>query len=254
MFKKAEKNSLFGSVVNRLSFRLRRIKDTRIDATSISKKVTDNSSDSKTGGQDIAKECNLEESVPEQKLGKNNDMDKPGKQSFLETSLDDGSIPISSSSTYRHSRPISELDTALKSFQVAAAESRKSISKANISADIYQPTTQPLSASSLTLNCPATPSSCWRQKPPPPNNYLDSEWKKLSASLLSINHTRKEQTWKETDLTKTDVSIMSSNKSLDTASLSVARENMEDFRVTRAQSMNVLHMRGEEKRFQVRNI
>ena len=77
---------------------------------------------------------------------------------------------------------------------------------------------------------------------------------KLSASMLSINHIRKEQTWKETDLTKTDVSIMSSNKSLDTASLAVARKNMEELRVTKAQSLNVLHMKGEEKRFQVSNI
>jgi hypothetical protein len=29
---------------------------------------------------------------------------------------------------------------------------------------------------------------------------------------------------------------------------------VEEMRVTRAQSMNVLHMPGEEKRFQVRNI
>ena len=72
--------------------------------------------------------------------------------------------------------------------------------------------------------------------------------------MLSINHTRREQLWKETDLAKTDVSIMSSNHSLDTASLAVARENVEEMRVTRAQSMNVLHMLGEKKRFQVRNI
>ena len=69
--------------------------------------------------------------------------------------------------------------------------------------------------------------------------------------MLSINQTRREQLWKETDLATTDVSIISSNKSLDTASLPVAREEV---RVTRAQSMNVLDMPGEEKKFQVRNI
>ena len=72
--------------------------------------------------------------------------------------------------------------------------------------------------------------------------------------MLSINHTRREQLWKETDLAKTDVSIMSSNHSLDTESLAVAREDMKEVRVTRAQSMNVLDMPGEEKRFQVRQI
>ena len=72
--------------------------------------------------------------------------------------------------------------------------------------------------------------------------------------MLSINHTRREQLWKETDLAKTDVFIMSSNHSLDTASLAVTRENVEEMRVTRAQSMNVLDMPGEEKRFQVRRI
>ena len=73
--------------------------------------------------------------------------------------------------------------------------------------------------------------------------------------MLSINHTRREQLWKETDLAKTDVSIMSSNKSLDTASFAMIREgDVKEVRVTRAQSMNVLDMPGEEKRFQVRQI
>ena len=72
--------------------------------------------------------------------------------------------------------------------------------------------------------------------------------------MLSINHDRREQLWKETDLAKTDVSIMSSNKSLDAASWVASRESMEELRVTRAQSMNVLDMPGEEKRFQVRKM
>ena len=72
--------------------------------------------------------------------------------------------------------------------------------------------------------------------------------------MLSINHDRREQLWKETDLAKTDVFIMSSNKSLDAASWVAARESMEELRVTRAQSMNVLDMPGEEKRFQVRKM
>ena len=71
--------------------------------------------------------------------------------------------------------------------------------------------------------------------------------------MLSINQTRREQLWKETDLATTDVNIMSSNHSLDTASLAVTRENVEEMRVTRAKSMNVLDMPREEKRFQVRN-
>ena len=70
--------------------------------------------------------------------------------------------------------------------------------------------------------------------------------------MLSIHHTRRDQLWKETDLAKTDISIMSSNHSLNTASLAVTRENVEEMRVTRAQSMNVLDMPREKNRFQVR--
>ena len=177
MFKKAEKNSMLGSVMNRLSFRSRRIKDTITDTKGIPKNVTANSLERKTLGEDIEKEFHLNEPIPEEKNIEQKNMDELEKESILVNSLGDCIIPIPSSSTFRQSRPISELDTALKSFQLATVKSRKSlsISKANTSKDITQAATQPRRASSSILNCPATPSSCWRQKPPPANNNLDRE-------------------------------------------------------------------------------
>ena len=66
--------------------------------------------------------------------------------------------------------------------------------------------------------------------------------------------------WRETDLAKTDLDKTnldktSSNKSLDIGSLNVLCDKsfMEDLKVTRAQSMNVLDSPGEEKKkFEVR--
>ena len=153
MFKKSEKHSMFVSVMDRLSFRSRRIRDT-IDK----KNVKANSLESKTLGKDITKECHLNESILKEKnIGQKN-MDEQGKESLLLNSIGDCIIPIPSSSTCRQSRPISELDTALKSFQLSAVKSRKSlsISKSNTSKDIPHSATQPRSASSLILNYPAT--------------------------------------------------------------------------------------------------
>jgi len=248
-FKKTEKSSLFRSAIDRLSFRSRKKKEKKNDVEIIPKKEEDDPIAHQTiVSEDIVKE--IQPNKPEPDEHKTNTKEEPPKMllSILPP-------PIPSSATSSQSRPIIQLETALKSFKLAAAKSREnlSLSRPDISQAIIPFTSQPRIARTVIKHCPPTPSASWRQKPPSSNCYVEAEWKKLSASMINLNQSRRNLAGKETDLTKTEVSLRSSNMSLDTGSLVMGMEKVmvEEVTVARAQSMNVLDMAGGERKIQI---
>ena len=89
---------------------------------------------------------------------------------------------------------------------------------------------------------PRAASSRWRQAAPPSSSYVDSEWAKLSASMVSLNRAGAEvemtnpggSSWRET-------SLSSSNMSLDTSLVTRDRDTEGGLaRGARAMSVNVL--------------
>jgi len=100
--------------------------------------------------------------------------------------------------------------------------------------------------------CPSTPSSSWRQKPPPANYDLDPEWKKLRSSLSTANCNKINVTEEGSSNAPENFAIVLSNVSIDTAGLATEKENVEGGKkVARAQSMTVLDMAGGKEKIQV---
>jgi len=255
MFKKTEKSSLFRSAINRLSLRSKKKNKNSNDGNN--KKDTD-SEDIKKAENSKGKQATAHENLFESKPVVTSETDrKPNEQPKVATNppLPISLPPVPSSATFSASRPISQLDSALKSFKLATAKSRENLllPRSDIHQVITQSSDQHRMARAVNRNCPPTPSTRWRQKPPPTNSYVDSEWKKLSASMINLNQSKRNLSGKETDLSKTEVALRSSNMSLDTGSFSMGMEKVliEEVRVTRAQSMNVLDVSGGERKIQI---
>merc|ERR1719186_2414373 len=66
--------------------------------------------------------------------------------------------------------------------------------------------------------------------------------------MINLNQSRRNLSGKEIDLTKTEVSLRSSNMSLD---MGMEKVMVEEVTVARAQSMNVLDMDGGERKIQI---
>ena len=98
-------------------------------------------------------------------------------------------------------------------------------------------------------NCPSTPSSCWRQKPPPAHYDLDWEMEKLRCSRRTANRSRISEVEEKTELGQ----LKDSKLSIDTASLATEKDTMveEHKKVARAQSMTVLDMTEQKEKIQV---
>ena len=244
MYKRTEKSFIFRNAINRLSLRSRNKKENN-DVKKEEGKSREQES--------IVTEPHVE-SIPEVK-NINLKETKTDQQKTISPNKPLKSPPLApSSATSIQSRPISQLDSALKSFKLAAAKSRENLLLPRPDVFLASHLFSGQTAKGVTRNCPPTPFTRWRQKPPPPNSYVDSEWKKLSASMINLGQSKRNLAGKETDLSKTEVTLRSSNMSLDTGSFTMGMEKVvvEESRVTRAQSMNVLDVSVGERKMQVR--
>jgi hypothetical protein len=82
--------------------------------------------------------------------------------------------PPSSEST-AHTRPVRQLDTALKQFKVSTTASRENLRSSRV--DISQVEDQ---VKTMVTSRPGTPSTAgWRSRPPPENPNWADHWKKI---------------------------------------------------------------------------
>ena len=87
-----------------------------------------------------------------------------------------------STATTTHTRPVSQLDTALKQFKLSTAASRENLRSSRM--DISQVEDQ---VKTMVTSRPATPTTAgWRSRAPPENSNLADQWKKLSASMTDL--------------------------------------------------------------------
>jgi len=267
VFKKKEKTSLFQRTIDRLSFKSRKKREKdktfTVEVLQGSKSSAEKSEDDKFE-QEIQK---LEESpkispryatsqapVTPSKSPPSSLMLSPSPAPPLSSSTPRTSTPTSA--RYLQSRPITQLDQALKSFKRDTAKSREnlSVSRPDLSEAISVFTSRcntpraelksfdrtPRSTAASTAP-PAAASSRWRQVAPSSNKYVESEWAKLSASMMNLSGGRS-----RTDLTSTseshwrETNLSSSNMSLDIRGLEADPDNNDRGRMDRAMSVNVL--------------
>ena len=245
VFKKKEKASLFQRTIDRLSFKSRKKKDK--DKTFTVEVIPQG----KNVKPDKASDCEdeIKELEESPKLSPKYPSPPPPAQ-----------VPpaptLPASARYRQSRPLNQLDQALKNFKLDTAKSRENLTLSRpdlsiaISAYSSKPSTPRIEVrpretklsslkSSLTSPPPQAASSRWRQVAPSANKYVESEWARLSASMMNLSRGESRRdlsvsSWRETNLT-------SSNMSLDMRGDREERERERDVaRLDRAMSVNVL--------------
>ena len=231
VFKKKEKVSLFQRTIDRLSFKSRKKKDK--DKTFTVEVVR----------QDVEAEIKKLDESP--KLSPRY-LSTPA---LVQTPPAAPAVPaVPTSAKYFQSRPLNQLDQALKNFKLDTAKSREnlSLSRPDLSLALSSFSSKPptprielkstenklksLKSSSLT-SPPPSASSRWRQVAPSANKYVESEWAKLSASMMNLSRGESRRDVRETNLA-------SSNLSLDLRE--ERREEVEVARLDRAMSVNVL--------------
>jgi len=218
-FKKVEKHSLIRSALERLSLRSKRRKDKNEKVKDVTIKMPKN--DEETPKDEIHNESDKD--CPQEDKEEVDIVSIKAKESSPTSTM---STPAPTSSTYIQSRPITHLEAALKDFQMSTAKSRESLSMPiSEKSSLLLRRTEPRQSREVN-----TTTKCWKQKPPPVNNYLENTWRTLSNSMMDIHRRGEETPWQETDLTKT-----SSHKNLDT----VVQEEKED-RLTKTQSLQAL--------------
>ena len=245
VFKKKEKASLFQRTIDRLSFKSRKKKDK--DKTFTVEVIPQG----KNVKPDKASDCEdeIKELEESPKLSPKYPSPPPPAQAPPAPTLP-------ASARYRQSRPLNQLDQALKNFKLDTAKSRENLTLSRpdlsiaISAYSSKPSTPRMEVrpretklsslkSSSTSPPPQAASSRWRQVAPSANKYVESEWARLSASMMNLSRGESRRdlsvsSWRETNLT-------SSNMSLDMRGDREERERERDVaRLDRAMSVNVL--------------
>jgi len=87
-----------------------------------------------------------------------------------------------SSATTAQSRPVSQLDAALKQFKLSTAASRENLRGSRV--DISQVEEQ---VKAMVTSRPSTPTSVgWRSRAPAENTNLSAQWAKLSSSMTDL--------------------------------------------------------------------
>ena len=254
VFKKKEKTSLFQRTIDRLSFKSRKKRE-KDKTFTVSKTDPITAESTKNKMEHEIQE--LEESP--KILSRHLPPVTPAKSpipSLLSSPSPESAPMMTSTPTsakYLQTRPINQLDQALKNFKRDTAKSRENLSLSRpdlseaISVFTSKPSTprvelrkfdrglRPASASQGSAP-PRASSSRWRQAAPSSSSYVESEWAKLSASMVSLNRAGAGPelaspgglSWRET-------SLSSSNMSLDTRDSEGGLT-----RVDRAMSVNVL--------------
>ena len=229
VFKKKEKASLFQRTIDRLSFKSRKKKD------------KDKTFRVEVLQQDVEAEIKELEESP--KLSPRY-ISSPAP---VQSPPAPAAPAVPTSAKYFQSRPLNQLDQALKNFKLETAKSREnlSLSRPDLSLalssfsskpptpriELKSPETKLKSLKSGLTSPPPSASSRWRQVAPSANKYVESEWAKLSASMMNLSRGESRRDVRETNLS-------SSNLSLDMRG--ERREEVEVTRLDRAMSVNVL--------------
>ena len=263
VFKKKEKTSLFQRTIDRLSFKSRKKRDK--DKTFTVEVLPSSANVGQEKTRDITpvehEIRTLEESPKISPRFTAPPVTVTPPRPSPPTSLSPAPITSTPASTrYQQSRPINQLDNALRKFKLDTAKSREnlSISRPDLTEAITSFTSKPntprielksISNRNLrqtpTSAPPPAASSRWRQVAPSSNKYVESEWAKLSASMMNLSRGQSKTdlsgSWRETELTGSswhETDLSSSNMSLDLRGLEpdMERGRMKD----RAMSVNVL--------------
>jgi len=87
-----------------------------------------------------------------------------------------------SSATSTQSRPVSQLDAALKQFKVSTAASRENLRSSRVDISPVEEKVK-----TLVTSRPSTPTPAgWRSRAPPENTNLADQWAKLSSSMTDL--------------------------------------------------------------------
>jgi len=226
-FRKEErKPSLFTRAIERLSFRSsRRKKDQKRLAvevefvpTPVATKTNNNDTNSRQSSNGTRKQLNEVERQTERKVLPRVDSASTDNEVFLTPEeelappigkdlvsgsggdggkqggeLPEKKVPPPVSTTFYQSRPLSDLDSALREFRTTTAASRENISNSRTDLSIASVRASLASRPPLALPRGAPPpaaSTAWRQKAPPSNPYLENQWAKLSASMVDLSRSR----------------------------------------------------------------
>ena len=190
--KKKKEENIFQRLIRRLSFRSKKKKEK--SAAPTSDEVDDKKADDADEDEDLEKQ-NDTKSLSETSIA--NDMEISAlcgdDNEEKETSP---SIPIISASrpplptirrppcsaTTAQSRPVSQLDAALKQFKLSTAASRENLRSSRV--DISEVEEQ---VKAMVTSRPSTPTPAgWRSRAPPENSSLADQWTKLSASMTDL--------------------------------------------------------------------
>jgi len=240
VFKKKEKTSLFQRTIDRISFKSRRKKDK--DKTSAAD-VNKSSETSEPRSFVTSSSSQLEEELQHEIQTLEESPKLSARHLASLTSTPARSPPSSlvlgaprppatpTSARYTQSRPIKQLDQALRSFTRDTAASRENLSQSRpdlaaaisvFTASASKPSTplQPrVELRRLRPPSSAPPpatSSRWRQVAPARSSALDSEWARLSASMANLSTAGAGGSLQqETSLASRPPHLASSNMSLD---------------------------------------
>merc|ERR1712106_1041189 len=116
------------------------------------------------------------------------DTDEPAETSPSVPIMSSNSLPLPSmrrppsSATTAQSRPVSQLDAALKQFKLSTAASRENLRGSSV--DISQVEEQ---VKAMVISRPSTPISLgWRSRAPAENTNSSAQWAKLSSSMTDL--------------------------------------------------------------------
>ena len=251
VFKKKEKASLFQRTIDRLSFKSRKKKDK--DKTFSVEVIPQGKASSKSSPpKALEVENEIKELEESPKLSPKYPTPSPPPPAPARPTP-----ALPASARYSQSRPLNQLDQALKNFKLDTAKSRENLSASRpdlslaISAFSSKPCTPRLEVKSpdnkpvpprtspQSAGPPPAASSRWRQVAPSANKYVESEWARLSASMMNLSRGESKRdlstsSWRETNLS-------GSNMSLDMRGEREEREREREVsRLDRAMSVNVL--------------
>ena len=251
VFKKKEKASLFQRTIDRLSFKSRKKKDK--DKTFSVEVIPQGKAASKSSPpKALEVENEIKELEESPKLSPKYPTPSPPPPAPARPTP-----ALPASARYSQSRPLNQLDQALKNFKLDTAKSRENLSASRpdlslaISAFSSKPCTPRLEVKSpdnkpvpprtspQSAGPPPAASSRWRQVAPSANKYVESEWARLSASMMNLSRGESKRdlstsSWRETNLS-------GSNMSLDMRGEREEREREREVsRLDRAMSVNVL--------------
>jgi len=188
--KKKKEENIFQRLIRRLSFRSKKKKEKSTTATSdeVNDKEAEDA-DEETDKQNDTKslsETSIANDMEISALCGDESEEKETSPSIPVISASRPPLPTMRrppcSATTAQSRPVSQLDSALKQFKLSTAASRENLRSSRV--DISQVEEQ---VKAMVTSRPSTPTPAgWRSRAPPENSNLVDQWTKLSASMTDL--------------------------------------------------------------------